>query len=282
MTNSDGRRNQGSCSGDDRRVRLFDITFTPGSAVEILSVARDQSLTGPRLIVTANLDHIVTHSENAAFRKAYDRAVARTLDGMPLVWLARLSGATTARRVTGHDLVEAAFAEPWPAGQRIFLICASDIVGTRLTERLLAKGLPRHAIAVTVPPYGFEADEAYGTQLAAAVRAHGTTLLVFGVGAPRSEIWVDRQGEALGGPVVLAVGEALNVAAGLVPRAPVILQRAGLEWLFRFLNAPHRLFRRYFVRSWRLVGLVLRRFFVRHNPQRATTASTPSGARDTP
>ncbi len=241
-------------------VRLFDIAFTPGSAADILRFAAAQPATRPRLIVTANLDHVVTLTENAAFRAAYDGAVARTLDGMPLVWLARLRGARSARRVTGHDLIAAALAPPWPAGQRLYLVCATEAVGRHLTERLVAAGIGREAIATTVPPYGFETDEAYSHALSEAVRTHGTTLLVLGVGAPRSEIWVDRQGPALGAPVVLAVGEAMNVAAGLVPRAPVFLQRAGLEWFFRFLHAPRRLFRRYFVRSWRLVGIGIRAF----------------------
>jgi N-acetylglucosaminyldiphosphoundecaprenol N-acetyl-beta-D-mannosaminyltransferase len=263
-------------------VRLFDITFTPGSAADILATAVRQPATRPRMIVTANLDHIVTLSENMAFRKAYEGAVAHTLDGMPLVWLARLCGAGSARRVTGHDLVATAFAAPWPAGRQIFLVCSTEAVGLHLTERLVAEGIPRAGIAFTVPPFGFENDEAYGAGLCAAVRAHGTTLLVFGVGAPRSEIWVDRQGNALGSPVVLAVGEALNVAAGLVPRAPALMQRVGLEWFFRFWHAPHRLFRRYFVRSWGLIGITLRRSLLRKSRRRlhpARPRPTPNARR---
>ncbi len=79
-----------------------------------------------------------------------------------------------------------------------------------------------------------------------------------GVGAPKSEIWVHRQGAALGNPVVLDVGEALNVAAGLVARAPAWMQRLGMEWLFRFATHPRRLFHRYFVRSWRFLALAVR------------------------
>lgn len=239
-------------------IRLFDIAFTPGRAADLLRLAAAHPPTRPRLIVTANLDHVVTLADNAAFREAYDAAVARTLDGMPLVWLARLRGAREVVRVTGHDLIAAAMAAPWPAGQRIFLVCAIPAVGDYFVERLVAAGLERDAVAVTVPPFGFEEDEAYGEQLAGAIRRHGTTLLVLGVGAPRSEIWVTRQGAALGGPVVLAVGEALNVAAGLVPRAPLFMQRIGMEWFFRFLHAPRRLFGRYFLRSWRLLGIALR------------------------
>ena len=263
-------------------VRLFDITFTPGSATDILATSTRQPATRPRMIVTANLDHIVTLSENMAFRKAYEGAVAHTLDGMPLVWLARLCGERSARRVTGHDLIAAAFAAPWPAGRQIYLVCSTEAVGLRLTEHLVMAGIPRASVAFTVPPFGFENDEAYGADLCAAVRAHGTTLLVFGVGAPRSEIWVDRQGNALGSPVVLAVGEALNVAAGLVPRAPALMQRFGLEWFFRFWHAPHRLFRRYFVRSWGLFGIALRRSLFRRSrrlPQAARQRPAPNAQR---
>lgn len=254
-------------------IRLFDVSFTPGCAADILRIAACHPATKPRLIVTANLDHIVTLAENPAFREAYDGAVARTLDGMPLVWLARLRGARPVERVTGHELVAAAMAEPWPAGRRIYLVCAIPEVGDYFTEHLVAAGLDRVAIAVTVPPYGFEEDSAYGERLAAAIRRHGTTLLVLGVGAPRSEIWVTRQGKALGAPVVLAVGEALNVAAGLVPRAPVLLQRMGLEWFFRFLHDPRRLFRRYFLRSWRLLGIAIRA--LRDRRRRAVLARNP-------
>lgn len=237
-------------------VRLFGTTFSTGKAAEILAAAAAQPRARPRLIVTANVDHIVILSGNAAFRKAYDDAAVRTLDGTPLVWLARLSGARNVRRVTGHDLLAAALEMPQDPTRKVFLIGSSGTVGERIAACFTAAGLPPDAVETVTPPFGFEADEAYAGDLARRVRAHGTTLLVMGVGAPKSEIWVDRHGAELGDPVVLAVGEALNVAAGLVPRAPVPMQRLGLEWLFRFVHAPRRLFSRYFLRSWRFLWIV--------------------------
>ena len=237
-------------------LRLFGATFSTASAGEVIAAAAAATSPRPRLVVTANVDHIVTLAESAAFRKAYEGAVARTLDGTPLVWLARLSGRQDARRVTGHDLLAAALAAPTLPEQRIFMICSDEAVGTKAAERFAAAGLDPDAIRVTVPPFGFETDEAYSSALAAAVRRHGTSLLILGVGAPKSEIWVDRLGAELGNPVVLAVGEALNVAAGLVPRAPVLMQRLCLEWLYRFARAPRRLFARYFLRSWRFLWIV--------------------------
>jgi N-acetylglucosaminyldiphosphoundecaprenol N-acetyl-beta-D-mannosaminyltransferase len=226
-----------------RTRRFLGVDFDAGTAAEILALAGSRPSTRARLVVTANLDHVVILSENPAFRRAYDGAAARTLDGMWLVWLVRLLGA---------------LAAPDLPARRIYLVCATREVGGFMAERLAGLGLPVGSLAMDVPPYGFEADEAYALDLAHRVRAHGTTLLILGVGAPRSEIWADRHATILGDPLVLAVGEALNVAAGTMPRAPVWMQEHGLEWFFRFLVSPRRLFARYFVRSWRILWIAWR------------------------
>lgn len=242
-------------------VQLFGLSFHTGSAAEIVAAVAARPADGPRMIVTANIDHIVQLSENAAFRTAYGRAAARTLDGMPLVWLARTACRQTVHRITGHDLLACILADPPPFASRVFFVSARQDAADRLADRLRAAGLPNGAVASAVPPFGFEGDPHYGRSLAERIRAHGTTLLVMGVGAPKSEIWVDRQGRALGDPVVFCVGDALAVAAGCLPRAPGLMQRLGLEWIFRFQQAPRRLFHRYFIKSWRFVGIAARSRF---------------------
>ena len=240
------------------RVDLFGYAFSVGPAAAIVASVADRPADGPRMIVTANVDHIVQLAEDDAFRGAYDRAAARTLDGMPLVWLARARNRQPVARVTGHDLLACVLADPPPLAARVFLVSSRQAVADAVAERLKAAGLPGAAIASAVPPFGFEHDPVYSLGLATRIRAHGTSLLVMGVGAPKSEIWVDRQGARLGSPVVFCVGDALAVAAGCMPRAPRLVQRLGLEWAFRFLLAPRRLFHRYFVKSWRFLGVALR------------------------
>lgn len=254
-----------------RTLHLLGYDFATGRARGIVAAAAAQPSQRPRLIVTANIDHIVLLSDNPAFARAYDGAAFRTLDGMPLVWLARLLGKGRAPRVTGHDLLDSVLTDPPAFANRVFLVCAEARVAVAIRARL-GHSLPAGAVAAVVPPFGFESDPAYGRALAERVRAHETTLLIMGVGAPKSEIWVDQAGAALGNPVVLSVGEALNVAAGLVPRAPRILQWCSLEWLYRFALSPRRLFRRYFVRSWRFVAIVARA----HSP---FAGSRPRGRR---
>lgn len=239
-------------------VELFGRTFCAGPAAAIVACVAARPADRPRMIVTANIDHIVQLAQDGAFRGAYDRAAARTLDGMPLVWLARARSRRPVERVTGHDLLACVLADPPPFAARVFLVSARQAVADAVAERLKAAGLPGGAIAGAVPPFGFEHDPDYTASLAARIRAHGTTLLVMGVGAPKSEVWVDRQGAKLGSPVVFCVGDALAVAAGCMPRAPLLMQRIGLEWAFRFLLAPRRLFQRYFVESWRVLAVVRR------------------------
>ncbi|QGY02644.1 WecB/TagA/CpsF family glycosyltransferase [Methylobacterium mesophilicum SR1.6/6] len=239
-------------------VELFGLRFQTADAATVVAAVAAGSGDGPRMIVTANVDHIVQLGENADFRGAYARAAARTLDGMPLVWLARRASHRPVHRVTGHDLLACILADPPDFAGRIFFVASRQDAADALSVRLQAGGLPAGSVTSVVPPFGFEADPDYSHALIERIRAHNTTLLVMAVGAPKSEIWVDRHRAHLGDPVVFCVGDALNVAAGCMSRAPGVLQRLGLEWVFRFLQAPRRLFRRYFIKSWRFVGIVAR------------------------
>ncbi len=230
------------------------MVFDTRPAAAVLDDAFAAAGFGPRLVVTANLDHVLNLSRTPDFRAAYASAAARTLDGMPVVWLARARGAQAVSRVTGHDLWQALLART-PSGP-VFVV-APDAAAAAGAERALT-GCGWVQVQSVVPPFGFERDEAYGVTLAETIRRHGTAVLLMGVGAPKSEIWVHRQGAALGSPVALCIGEALAVGAGLIARAPAPMQRAGLEWLWRFGLSPRRLFVRYFIRSWRFPLLAWR------------------------
>ena len=233
-------------------AELFGLQFDTRPAPAVLDAVFAGA--GPRLVVTANLDHVLNLSGNAAFRAAYASAAARTLDGMPVVWLAQARGAQAVARVTGHDLWQALLARV-PSGP-VFVLAPDAAAAAGAEAALVAHGWgPVHCI---VPPFGFERDGAYSATLAESIHRHGTAVLLMGVGAPKSEIWVHQHAALLGSPVVLCIGEALAVGAGLVPRAPAIMQRTGTEWLWRFSLSPRRLFMRYFVRSWRFPLLAWR------------------------
>jgi N-acetylglucosaminyldiphosphoundecaprenol N-acetyl-beta-D-mannosaminyltransferase len=238
----------------------FGVSFSRATATELVHeicagpVVRGM---GVRLLVTANLDHVVRLRKNPNFRAAYDRAWQATIDGAPVFAYSRIRGLGVPARVTGADLFPLIMEALDPRLHRPFFIAPSNEVATRLQNWLLARGFDPGQIASVSPPFGFEKDAPYSTQLADRVRGHQSTHLFLGVGCPKSEIWVDKHRGRLGDLYAFAFGAGLEFFAGVTRRAPKLLQKFGLEWAWRVAHDPRRLFKRYFVDSWAFVGAII-------------------------
>jgi N-acetylglucosaminyldiphosphoundecaprenol N-acetyl-beta-D-mannosaminyltransferase len=204
---------------------------------------------GPRVVQTANVDHIVQINRNEEFRESYRRAWTVTADGMPVFLYARLRGLALPERVTGADLFQALMPRLVPGVHRCFFLASSTATAEKLTAYLLGRGFSADAIAVEVPPFGFEANELQSMALARRIELHQPTHIFMGVGAPKSEVWVHRHRRRIGDCYVLNVGAGLDFFTGQRRRAPAWVQRCGFEWFWRFAQEPRRLFRRYFVDS---------------------------------
>lgn len=236
---------------------LFGIPFSAVDQDQLLRelLAPVEKGQGARLVVTANVDHIVQLRRNPALRAAYAHAWRRTIDGTPVHLYAGLRGMALPK-VAGSDLFPAAMRHIDPKRHRPFFVCADDIIARTLRDTLVKRGFSPDAVGTVVPPFRFEQDDSYSSNMAARIAAHGTTHLFFGVGCPKSEIWVDRHRHRLGDLYACAVGAALAFEAGTMSRAPRILRKVGLEWLYRALQEPQRLLKRYFVQSWSFLAVV--------------------------
>ncbi len=195
-----------------------------------------------RLVVTPNLDHVTRLRRDEAFREAYRRSAMVLCDGFPVHAYARLH-AHRLHRVTGCDLTERLMRDGPVDGRRWFFV----VDGSR-TERavehwaaLVAPG----RVGVAVPPRGFIDDASACDELARRIAAFEPSLLVMGVGAPQSEIFVDRSRDRLPACWAICVGQAVKVTLGLVRRAPLPMRTLHLEWLWRIGQEPRRLGRRY-------------------------------------
>jgi exopolysaccharide biosynthesis WecB/TagA/CpsF family protein len=195
-------------------------------------------------LFTLNLDHLVKRREDASFRAAYARADIVTADGQPVVGLARRDGAEL-ERTTGADLVlplcAAAEAERVP----VFLFGSSeeslDLARARLTARF-----PRLDVrGCESPPMGFDPRSEAALQAGRRIAASGARLCFVALGAPKQEIFADRMAHAAGGVGYVCIGAALDFISGGQTRAPVLFQRTGLEWAYRLLFNPARMWRRY-------------------------------------
>jgi exopolysaccharide biosynthesis WecB/TagA/CpsF family protein len=255
---------------------LFGARISPLSRTELVGRMSDAPPVGggAQLLVTMNLDHVVRLQKNPAFRTAYDRAWTVTIDGAP-VWLySKLKGLRVGR-CTGSDLIAELVPALRPGEHRPFFVVSSDRVGGLLMALLKRQGFSDDQIGFASPPPGFDADPASSQHLCETIRGHGATHLVFGLGAPKSEIWIDRHRHALGDLFACSVGSGPDFLVGTARRAPKALQTLGLEWAWRVAHDRNRLFRRYFIESWAFIPAILRDLAESDGAQRSIPAGNP-------
>lgn len=212
----------------------------------------------PSYVITPNAHHVVLLQESEEFRVAYRGAWLSLADGMSVVWASRLLGTPLPERVSGSDLLPALSKRMAGTGLSIFLLGGRPGSADRTAEVLQAR-YPGLEIAGThCPPLGFEWNPEEMARIDEAIRAAKPDLLFVGLGAPKQELWMHRHVARLGVPVAMGVGGSFELEAGVLPRAPRWMRRAGVEWLFRLMVEPRRLWRRYAVSNPRFVALVLR------------------------
>lgn len=211
-------------------------------------------------VVTPNVDHVVRLGRSndgpagAAFASAYADAWLVLCDSRVLARLARLSGRRLSL-VPGSDLTAALLSDPRIAGRRVAVVGGRPGLAEALRVQAPSATFIQHRPPMNVlhEPGAMEAIEAFVTETQA-------DLVIFAIGAPQSEIAAQRclrAGQSRG--VALAAGAALEFWVGDKARAPRWMQRAGLEWAFRLLTEPRRLWRRYLVEGPHVFALWARR-----------------------
>ncbi|MDR0902719.1 MAG: WecB/TagA/CpsF family glycosyltransferase [Opitutaceae bacterium] len=180
-------------------------------------------------------------------KRAYNRALLATTDGMPLVWLAKWHvGGGGIGRVYGPDLMLEVFRATQDGGAAHFLCGGAEGVAELLKQKLLEK-FPRARITGTWCPPFREPTGDDEKQLAAAVSAARPDIMWVGLGAPKQELFMARHLGALDTTLMIGVGAAFDFHAGKLRQAPRWMRRCGLEWFFRLCAEPRRLWRRYLV-----------------------------------
>ncbi len=168
---------------------------------------------------------------------------------MPIVWASRMLGAAVPEKISGSDLVPRLLDRAEANGWRVFLLGGGEGVAAKAAERLHASH-PRLVIAGTsAPRIDMHEPEAARERVIAEVRAAKPDIVLVGFGAPKQELWIHEAVRALRPAVLLGVGASLDFLAGTASRAPRWISASGLEWAYRLLREPRRLWRRYLVRD---------------------------------
>lgn len=252
-----------SGSGGDRAVVLdcaidrCDMRQTVDRCAEIIeagSFAQQVSINAAKLVAMRG---------NPELRTAIEASAIASADGQSVVWASRLLGDPLPERVAGIDLMEELMALAEQRGYGVYVLGARrEVLETaigRLRERF-----PGLRIAGYRDGYFVDEQDA---EVAAEVRAAGAQILFVAISSPRKEKWLAEHGRSLGVPLVMGVGGAIDVVAGATRRAPRGWQKLGLEWLYRLMQEPRRMMRRYLVSNLRF-GALVARDWVRRLPAR--------------
>ncbi len=208
----------------------------------------------PHQHVVVNVDKIVKASRDPALREIINGCDLINADGMPVVWASRLLGKQLKARVTGVDLFEALMARAAQKGWRVFLLGAREEVVSGVA-RIYPARYPGLTLAGYRNGYWKPEEEA---RVVADIAVTRPDILFVAISSPKKEEFLARYQAAMQIPFAMGVGGTFDVAVGLVKRAPVWMQNAGMEWFYRFLQEPRRMFRRYFIDDMAFVALFAR------------------------
>lgn len=218
-----------------------------------------------KYVVTPNVDHTVLLQENSALQAAYRDADLILADGHPIVWASRLLRQPLPERVPGSELVPKLFTRFNSGGGRlkVFLLGAGPGVAERASQNMKVEWPRVQTTGIYSPPIGFEKDPDETKVILDRIAAASPDVVVVGLGAPKQEIWVHQNRDRIKAKAAFCVGATIDFLAGEKKRAPVWMQRSGIEWMHRMLSEPKRLVKRYAKDAWVFPQLVVRQMLGR-------------------
>jgi len=209
----------------------------------------------PFLISTPNLHFLVTSQHDPEFRASLLLSDLCTADGMPLVWLARLLGIPIHKRVTGADMFEA--LKTVNGSMKVFFFGGAEGVADAARQRINSESQAVTCVGSIFPGF-VTVEEMSSEAIIENINASKADFLLAALGAKKGQTWLLRNHDQIRIPVRAHLGATIGFQAGSVRRAPVYIQKFGLEWLWRIKEEPH-LWTRYWNDGWAFLRLMLTR-----------------------
>jgi N-acetylglucosaminyldiphosphoundecaprenol N-acetyl-beta-D-mannosaminyltransferase len=217
------------------------------------------------VLVTPNVDHLITLQSNAAFHSIYRKADFVTVDSQIVFWALKWLGRGVQEKICGSDFLPAfcdfhaeKLKKRQPAAS-IFLLGGKQGVAQEAMRQINIRTASNVVVQAHSPSMNFVTDDAECAEVITLINRSGATALVLGLGAPKQELWLDKHRSKLVNiTCYLAVGASIDFEAKVVERAPPWMSRVGVEWLFRLYKEPKRLWHRYLVRDPQFFWLLLK------------------------
>jgi N-acetylglucosaminyldiphosphoundecaprenol N-acetyl-beta-D-mannosaminyltransferase len=247
-----------------RIVKLLNLGIHNVTMQELL-----ENLRNGGVVFTPNVDHLMKMQRNQEFYRIYQEADYKVCDSKILMYVCKFLGASIREKISGSDLFPAFYNYyKHDDNIKIFLLGAQEGVAQTARQNINAHLGRNMVIAAHSPSFGFEKKESECQEIVDYINASGATVLAIGVGAPKQEFWIAKYKDKLiNVKIFLAIGATIDFEAGNLKRSPKWMSEIGLEWLYRLLSEPKRLWKRYLLDAIPFLYLVLKqRFHLYENP----------------
>ncbi|MEI8288835.1 MAG: WecB/TagA/CpsF family glycosyltransferase [Verrucomicrobiota bacterium] len=226
-------------------IAILGVPFDNVTTQETLTIIGEMIASGqPHYGATANVDFIVQALEDVELRRILFDAHLVLADGMPIVWASKFLGNPLPERVTGSGMIPQLLALAEQKSWKVFFLGGTEQSVAAAAEKTLARHPQLRLAGAYSPPFKplIEMDHA---GILHRIREAKPDILLVAFGCPKQEKWININYREAGVPFTVGVGATIDFLAGTFKRAPVWMQKTGTEWIFRMLQEPHRLIRRY-------------------------------------
>lgn len=207
-------------------------------------------------IVAINVDVVMKIENDSYLKEITDKADMVLVDGKPLEWIAKWHKRPIKAKISGSDLVPLLCKRAAKKGYSLFIIGGKDGIAEKAKQNL-ERDLPEIKIVGTYsPPFGFERDETELSRINEMISDVHPDILIACFGCPKQEKWIYENYQKYDAKVSVCAGATVDFLAGNVNRAPKWMSDHGLEWFYRFLQEPKRMFKRYFIDDVKIFGMI--------------------------
>lgn len=220
----------------------------------------------PSYFITANVDFIAQARTDERLREILFHADRAVCDGMPLVWISRIFKPRLPERVAGSDMVFRLFEQADSRKWKVYFL-GSDTETLKETSSILHERYPEMSIVGQFSPPFCPVDAWPNEAILESIRSAQPDLLLVAVGCPKQEYWISKYYESLRVPLSIGIGASLDFVSGTQVRAPLWMQKVGMEWLWRMTGNPKRLLKRYAKDFYYLIQMTWLQWRLTHDGQ---------------
>lgn len=244
---------------EGQRVQILNVHFNSINQMQLLEQVIENLEQNKRSsVVFVNVDVVVKADKDEVLRRVLQESEFIMADGMPLVWFSKWFKTPLPEKISGSDFVPLLCAEAARRNKRLFLVGGSPEAGDKAIANLRRKNPDIIITGHYAPPYGFEKHPSEIDRLNQIIKAEAPDVLIVCLGCPKQERFVFENRDIYQATISVCAGATIDFLAGTVRRCPQWISNHGLEWFYRFLQEPGRLFRRYFIDDLKIIKLLIR------------------------